>query len=72
MKNIDVGGLQIADYRKRRPDLTARCFTELFALYEAGRIGPPPTTVLPFERFADGLRAIRDRTARGRIVMVQD
>lgn len=72
VKNIDVGGLQIADYRKRRPDKTAQCFAELFALYEADRIAPPPTTVLPFERFGEALGAIADRSARGRIVMVQD
>ena len=72
IRNIDVSGLQIGDYRKRRPDLTARCFEEIYALYEAGRIAPLPTTVLPLERFADALAAIRDRTARGRIVLTQD
>lgn len=72
VRNIDVSGLQIGDYRKRRPDLTARCFEEIYALYEAGRIAPLPTTVLPLERFADALAAIRDRTARGRIVLTQD
>lgn len=72
VKNIEVSGLQIGDYRKRRPDLTAKCFNELFALYEAGKIRPLPTTVLPVEKFAEALAAIRDRTARGRIVLVQD
>ncbi len=72
VRNIDVSGLQIGDYRKRRPDLTARCFEEIYALYEASRIAPLPTTVLPLERFADALAAIRDRTARGRIVLTQD
>lgn len=72
VKNIDVGGLQISDYRRRAPDLTAACFDEIFALYEAGRIGPLPTTTLPVARFADALAAIRDRTARGRIVLLQE
>ena len=72
VKNIDVCGLQIGDYRKRAPDLTARCFDELFALYEAGEIEPPPTTTLPIEEFEAALSAIRDRTARGRIVLCQD
>jgi NADPH2:quinone reductase len=71
VRNIDVCGLQIGDYRKRRPDRTAACFKELFALYEAGKIGPLPTTTLPVEKFADALAAIRDRTARGRIVLLQ-
>ena len=72
VRNIDVGGLQIGDYRKRRPDLTARCFEEIYALYEAGRIAPLPTRVLPLEKFADALAAIRDRTAHGRIVLTQN
>ena len=72
VRNIDVCGLQIGDYRKRRPDLTAKCFDELYSLYEAGKIKPPPTTILPIGQCVDALRAIRDRTARGRIVLVQD
>ena len=72
VRNIDVGGLQIGDYRKRRPDLTARCFEEIYALYEAGRIAALPTSTLPIEKFADALAAIRDRSARGRIVLTQD
>lgn len=71
VKNIEVCGLQIGDYRRRAPDKTAACFSELFSLFEAGRIRPLPTTTLPIERFQDALSAIRDRTARGRIVMLQ-
>jgi len=72
VRNIDVSGLQIGDYRKRRPDLTARCFEEIYALYEAGRIAPLPTAALPVGKFADALAAIRDRTANGRIVLLQE
>lgn len=72
VRNIEVSGLQIGDYRKRRPDLTAQCFAEIFALYEAGKIRALPTTTLPIDRFAEALAAIRDRTARGRIVLLQD
>ena len=71
VKNIDVGGLQISDYRRRRPDLTAKCFAQLFDLYEAGKITALPTVTLPIERFADGLRNVRDRKIFGRIVLTQ-
>ena len=71
VKNIEVSGLQIGDYRKRAPEKTATCFRELFALYEAGKIGPPPTTTMPLENMADALRAIRNRSAHGRIVLLQ-
>lgn len=72
VRNIEVSGLQIGDYRKRRPDKTAACFRELFALHDAGKIRPPPMTTLPIDRVGDALRAIRDRTARGRIVLLQN
>lgn len=72
VRNIEVSGLQIGDYRKRAPEKTAVCFKELFALYQAGKIRPPPTTVLPLEKVQDALHAIEDRSARGRIVLVQD
>jgi len=72
VRNIDVTGLQIGDYRKRAPHKTAACFAELFALYEAGRIRALPTTTLPIARIGEALRAIEDRSARGRIVLLQD
>jgi NADPH:quinone reductase len=71
VKNIEVTGLQISDYRKRMPGQMAVCFQELFALYEAGKIKPAPTTVVPITEFATALADIRDRRARGRIVLSQ-
>ncbi|MBT5457543.1 MAG: NADPH:quinone oxidoreductase family protein [Rhodospirillaceae bacterium] len=72
VKNIEVAGLQIGDYRKRAPEKTAVCFKELFALYEAGEIGPLATTTMLLENVQDALRAIRERTALGRMVLIQD
>ena len=71
VKNIEVSGLQISDYRRRLPDMAAECFRELFALTTAGKIGPPPTATLPIARYQEALTALRDRTARGRIVLTQ-
>ncbi|CAN0567596.1 unnamed protein product [Laminaria digitata] len=72
VKNIDVGGLQISDYRRRRPDLTARCFAEIFSLYEAGKISALPTATHPIEGFRGALQDVQDRNVRGRIVLTQD
>lgn len=72
VKNIDVGGLQISDYRRRRPDLTAQCFQQIFALYEAGKITALPAETMPLSDFAAGLRKVQDRSVRGRIVLTQD
>jgi NADPH2:quinone reductase len=70
VKNIEVSGLQISDYRKRRPGRVAECFRELFALYEQGQVRPPATTTLPLARAAEGLAAVRDRTTGGRRVIL--
>lgn len=72
VKNIDVGGLQISDYRRRRPDLTAKCFAEIFSLYEAGKITALPTVTHPIEDFRSALQDVQDRNVRGRIVLTQD
>jgi len=72
VKNIDVGGLQISDYRRRRPDLTAKCFAQIFDLYDAEKIRPLPAETMPLEDFATGLRKVQDRAVRGRIVLTQD
>ena len=71
VKNIEVSGLQVSDYRKRMPGQMAACFAEIFGLYEAGKIKPAPTTILPIAEFATALTDIRDRRARGRIVLSQ-
>ncbi|MFT5485448.1 MAG: NADPH2:quinone reductase [Paracoccaceae bacterium] len=72
VKNIDVGGLQISDYRRRRPDLTAKCFAEIFSLYEAGKISALPTVTHSIEDFSQALQDVQDRNVRGRIVLTQD
>jgi NADPH2:quinone reductase len=71
VKNIEVSGLQISDYRRRVPDQMAACFKEIFALYEAGKLKPAPTTVYPIEKAVTALTEIRDRKVRGRIVLSQ-
>jgi NADPH2:quinone reductase len=71
VKNIEVSGLQVSDYRKRMPGQMRACFQEIFGLYDAGKIRPAPTTILPITQFATALADIRDRRTRGRIVLSQ-
>jgi NADPH2:quinone reductase len=59
VKNIEITGLQISDYRKRQPHRVAECFAEIFHLYETGQVKPAPAITL------------RDRTAKGRLVLTQ-
>lgn len=69
VKNIEVSGLQVSDYRKKKPTRMRECFDEIFALYERGLVKPPATSVRPLEGFAEALGQIRDRTAKERIVL---
>ena len=71
VKNIEVSGLQISDYRKRMPDQVAACFAEVFGLHQQGKLKRLPTRTYPLEEFATALHDIQDRKARGRIVLTQ-
>jgi NADPH2:quinone reductase len=71
LKNIEVSGLQISDYRKRMPEQVAACFAEVFSLYESGKLKRLPAKVYPIEQFAVALREIAERKARGRVVLTQ-
>jgi NADPH:quinone reductase len=70
LKNIEVSGLQISDYRKRTPDLMARCMGGIFSLFEAGKLKPAPTVTRPLEEFAQALQDVVDRRVSGRVVLV--
>jgi NADPH:quinone reductase len=70
VKNIEVSGLQVSDYRKRTPDLMSRCMEEIFALFEAGKLKPAPTVTHPLEDFARALQDVVDRRVNGRVVLV--
>jgi NADPH2:quinone reductase len=69
VKNIEVTGLQVSDYRKRMPEMMAECMREIFALYEKGKLKPAPFQSRPLDSFATCLQEIVDRRASGRIVL---
>ena len=69
VKNIAVSGLQISDYRKRKPALMGRCMREIFALFEEGKLKPAPATTYPLNAFAHALEEIVARRISGRVVL---
>ncbi len=69
LKNIEVSGLQITDYRKRRPAELATAYAEVFGFYELGLVKPAPATLFPLERAGEALAALRDRQIDGRPVL---
>jgi len=70
VKNIEVSGLQVSDYRKRTPARMRECFEQIFSLYEQGKIQPPEVSMRPLDDFAQALGEIRDRKSKNRIVLV--
>jgi NADPH:quinone reductase len=69
VKNIEVSGMQISDYRKRRPADMQAAFAEIYRLHAAGKLKPLPTKTYPLEQFAQALADIKERRLRGRIVL---
>jgi NADPH2:quinone reductase len=69
LKNIEVIGLQVSDYRKRRPEQMAACYAEVFALYEQGRLQPGAAITFPLEQAGEALAALRDRRLDARAVL---
>jgi NADPH2:quinone reductase len=69
LKNIEVSGLQISDYRKRRPARMAACFADIFELCEQGRIKPAAAQVFLLDQAGEALAALRDRRLSGRAVL---
>lgn len=69
LKNIEISGLQVSDYRKRRPEQVAACYAEMFGFYTAGKLKPAAVTAFPLERVGAALAAVRDRQASGRVVL---
>jgi NADPH2:quinone reductase len=69
VKNVEVSGLQVSDYRKRRPAQVAACFGEIFELYEQNRIKPAAPEVFALDQAGEALAAVRDRRLAGRAVL---
>jgi len=69
VKNISVLGLHWSDYRERTPALVAQVQRNLFELHVQNRIDPIVMRVVPLARFKEALRALRDGTAQGKIIL---
>jgi NADPH2:quinone reductase len=69
LKNIEISGLQITDYRYRRPAELDQCYDELFDFYRKGLVKPAPAVMFELEQAGAALAAIRDRRIEGRAVL---
>ena len=69
VKNIEVSGLQVSDYRKRMPEMMTACFEELFSLYQDGKLKPPAHRTYPLQSFSAALADLQDRSVRERLIL---
>ena len=70
LKNIEVSGLQISDYRRRRPDLVHRAFEEILGLVAADQVRTPEVESFPLEEWQTAMRQVEARATRRRVVLV--
>lgn len=69
VKNITVIGLYWGGYLAFRPKVVTDSLATLFQWYEAGRLRPHVSHVLPLEQAADGLELLRSRASTGKVVI---
>ncbi|WP_214367778.1 NADPH:quinone oxidoreductase family protein [Pseudonocardia sp. H11422] len=70
LKNIEVSGLQISDYRKRLPELVAECYREVFAFHQQGLVTAPPSTTVALAEWKTAFRTVDAGGATRRQVLV--
>lgn len=70
LKNMEVSGVQVSDYRKRAPAEMAHCLAEIFRLYQEGRLTAPPVATFALADVKTALHQLQDRTARGRQILI--
>jgi NADPH2:quinone reductase len=69
-KNADIMGIQPAADEYRLPRRNTAMMESLFGWFRAGQLRPQITQTYPLERVGEALRELKDRRAKGRIVLV--
>jgi NADPH:quinone reductase len=69
VKNIELIGLQISDYRDRQPEKVREVQRQLFDLYERGLVKPRVMACFALEDHRRALSLVKERKALGKIVL---
>ena len=70
VKNITVIGYYWGGYQAFRPDIPGNSLRQLFAWYEAGKLRPHVSHVLPLERAGEAYALLRQRKSTGKVVIL--
>ncbi|WP_293452333.1 NADPH:quinone oxidoreductase family protein [Planktotalea sp.] len=69
VKNVTVMGFYWGGYMKFKPQVIADSLRELFAWFEAGKLHPHVSNVLPLEQAGEGIELLRSRKSTGKVVI---
>jgi NADPH2:quinone reductase len=69
LKNIEVSGLQISDYRKRTPELMRRCYEQIFDLTVSGALVPPAHHARPLTEWRSAVEELSGRATTARLLL---
>jgi NADPH:quinone reductase-like Zn-dependent oxidoreductase len=72
LKSCDVCGVFLGAFVVREPEAHRKNMTELFALWDAGKIAPRVTATYPLERAGEAIAALGARKAIGKLVVTID
>ena len=72
VKNISVMGLYWGGYLKFRPEIVTESLSTLLGWYDAGRIKPHVSHVLPLAQAAEAMELLRSRKSTGKVVVTID
>lgn len=70
LKNIEVSGIQISDYRVRMPELMREAFDEILSLAAEGKVSAGARSLYPLEQWAKALNDLLERKVAGRVLLV--
>ena len=69
VKNITVQGVNWGGYMRFKPQVLTESLKTLIEWYQAGRLRPHISHILPFERSLEGLDLLRTRKSTGKVVI---
>jgi NADPH2:quinone reductase len=69
VKNIEVSGLQISDYRKRMPELVQLCYREVFGYHGSGLLDLDTPCARPLDEWRSSLDELASRRPRRRLLL---
>ena len=72
VKNLDVIGFYIGGYTRFAPGAMRESMTTLLGWYEAGRLAPHVSHVLPLSEVEQGMDLLRQRKSTGKVVIRMD